>query len=119
MNEEHQDTYLNITTVIPKAYPLAEAMTLELYRGFSQHFMRGMQKNESTRPSKNQKDLKFKNFVCEFIEDENGLTYFLQVKAMEFELVEQMSWSPSTTYLPVKIKVENDFAPVCEAQIIC
>jgi hypothetical protein len=38
---------------------------------------------------------------------------------MEFELVEQMSWSPSTTYLPVKIKYEKEIAPVCEAQIIC
>ena len=35
VNEDGIETYLNITTIIPKAYPLAESMTLELYRGFS------------------------------------------------------------------------------------
>lgn len=34
--------------------------------------------------------MRFKNFVCEFIEDDKGIIYFLQVKAMEFEKVEQI-----------------------------
>ena len=103
-----------ITTIIPKAYPQAEAMTLELYKGFSQHFLRKPAgKGES--PKKSGKELKFKNFVADFIEDENGIVYFLQVKAIEFEHVEQLQWSPSTTYLPVKIRGQALSPKVCEA----
>ena len=92
-SEDLLEDYLNITTIIPKAYPLAEAMALELYKGFSQHFLRNpsAKVDEMKKFSKqSSKEMKFKNFVADFIEDENGIIYFLQVKAIEFEHVEQL-----------------------------
>jgi hypothetical protein len=89
-------------------------MSHDLFKSFSQHFMRP----SSHSPTKCNEYL-IKHFVCDFIEDEKGLIYFLQVKAIEYTHREQMKWSPSTSYTVKKVRVEKEEVEVCEGKVVC
>eukprot|EP00347_Sterkiella_histriomuscorum_P022375 403330707 len=109
---------LKIMSIRPSAFPLAEKMTLDLYRLFNQYYL------------KTQKFGNISKFVCDFIEGENGLIYLLQVKSFECEGVKhdwQQQWIPSITKAVVsplnsQRNVINDIPlqiDQCQAKIIC
>ena len=98
----------------PGAQVQAEAMTQDLYRLFTQYYLKiGKHGNVS-------------HFVCDFMEGENGLMYLLQVKSFECEGVIhdwQKPFEPNTTSSsPIKkdkLEDEPEELYPCQAKIIC
>jgi hypothetical protein len=79
---------LSMMSCRPSAIQQATLMTMDLYRLFSQYFL------------KIQKFGNVSQFVCDFMEDSNGLFYFLQVKSFECEGVQhdwQLPFNPVRT----------------------
>jgi len=88
----------------PGAHQQAERMTADLFRLFQQNYL-------------SSKYFDITNFICDYIEDENGLVYLLQVKYFECDKKEitprirpQMQSTATKPTLTEKC---------CQAMIIC